>query len=126
MANDVEGALSGVFLLHETYEMDLKKLSRGLVEVPGSDGKREVAGEIAMTDKDLGRESEPCLFRFKQFNINLCLQRISKSPHLNRPVQEIVSKLAFNRGFYNRACEWAETALWRAEEDGAPTARLLD
>ena len=61
VANDVQGAFSGIFLLHETYEMDLKKLSRGLVEVPGSDGMKEVAGEIAMTDKDLGRESEPYL-----------------------------------------------------------------
>ena len=72
MANDVEGALSGVFLLHETYEMDLKKLSRGLVEVPGSDGKREVAGEITMTDKDLGRESEPYQSRLKHFDIKFC------------------------------------------------------
>ena len=58
VASDVHGALSGIFLLHETYEMDLKKFSRGLVEVPGSDGRREVAGEIALTDQDLGRDSE--------------------------------------------------------------------
>ena len=53
--------------------MDLKKLSRGLVEVPGSDGTKEVAGEIAMTDKDLGRESEPYPFRFKHSNIDFCV-----------------------------------------------------
>ena len=37
-----------------------------------------------------------------------------------------MAKLAFNRGFYNRACEWAETALWRAKEDNASAARLPD
>ena len=58
VAGDVQGAFNGIFLLHETYEMDLKKFSRGLVEVPGSDGKREVAGEISLTDKDLARDSE--------------------------------------------------------------------
>lgn len=58
VASDVHGAFNGIFLLHETYEMDLKKFSRGLVEVPGSGGKREVAGEIALTDKDLVRDSE--------------------------------------------------------------------
>ena len=58
MAADVHGAFNGIFLLHETYEMDLKKFSRGLVEVPGSDGKREIAGEIALADKDLGCDFE--------------------------------------------------------------------
>ena len=58
--SDVRGAFDGIFLLHETYEMDLRKFSRGLVEVPGTGERRqEVAGEISLTVKDLGRGSDP-------------------------------------------------------------------
>ena len=58
-ASDVRGAFDGIFLLHETYEMDLRKFSRGLVEVPGTGERREeVAGEISLSVKDLGCGSD--------------------------------------------------------------------
>ncbi len=28
---------------------------------------------------------------------------------------ELLGKLAFNRGFYDRAIEWLEAAIWKAE-----------
>jgi len=34
----LEGALNGIFLLHETYDLNLTAFSLGLIEVPGQPG----------------------------------------------------------------------------------------
>ncbi len=39
--SDLEGAAGGLFLLHETYNLDLKKFSQGKVEIPGDTGKEK-------------------------------------------------------------------------------------
>ncbi len=46
---------------------------------------------------------------------------------LNVQDLDIISKLAFNRGFYDRAVEWMEAAIWKAdklETDEATLQRL--
>ena len=35
---------------------------------------------------------------------------------------DILGKLAFNRGFYDRATEWLDAAVWKAEKTGADKA----
>ena len=37
--NELEGALNGIFLLHETYDLNLTAFSLGQIEVPGQPGK---------------------------------------------------------------------------------------
>ena len=36
--DELEGALNGIFLLHETYDLNLTAFSLGQVEVPGQKG----------------------------------------------------------------------------------------
>jgi len=42
---------------------------------------------------------------------------IGRSSKLNSVDCEIVAKLAFNRGFYDRAVEWMETAIGKSQEE---------
>ncbi len=79
---DLQGAAAGIFLLHETYNLNLKRLAEGELEVPGSGGKEFIPSASKLDSQDL----------------------------------EILGKLAFNRGFYDRATEWLEAAIWKAEE----------
>lgn len=37
--SELEGALNGIFLLHETYDLNLTAFSLGQVEIPGQPGE---------------------------------------------------------------------------------------
>jgi len=90
---DIEGAANGIFLLQEIYNLDMKKFSEGILEVPGKLGE-EITDQSAI---------------------------------LNAVDCEMLAKLAFNRGFYDRAVEWMETAIWKlkAKEGREPELRHL-
>lgn len=81
--SDLEGASNGIFLLQETYDLDMKDFALGRIRNPQT-------GEMIMGQKQLSASD-----------------------------LELLGKLAFNRGFYDRATEWMDAAIWMAKRSNA-------
>ncbi|XP_059097158.1 prolyl 4-hydroxylase subunit alpha-2-like isoform X2 [Tigriopus californicus] len=81
--SDLEGATNGIFLLQETYDLDMKEFALGRIRDPQT-------GEMIEGQKQLSA-----------FDL------------------ELLGKLSFNRGFYDRATEWIDAAIWMAKRSNA-------
>jgi hypothetical protein len=81
--DQITGAAQGVFLLQETYDLDIPTLSRGTVRAPLLSPEPFAAVE-GLTSRDT----------------------------------DYLGKVAYNRGFYDRAVQWFQETLHRAEWEG--------